>query len=51
MVKLDAAETMEEELVGIARVRWQVESMTVETDYGSIRHGCSTNDGMKGKSK
>ena len=51
MVKLDVAETMEEELVGIARVGWQVESMTVETGYGSVHHGSSTDDGMKDKSK
>ena len=51
MVKLDVAETMEEELVGIARVGWQVESMTIETDYGSVHHGSSIDDGMKGKSK
>ena len=50
-MKLDVAETMEEELVGIARVGWQVESMTVETGYGSFRQGSSTDDGMKGKSK
>ena len=46
--KLDATETMEEELVGIAQARWHVESRTVEIGYGSFRHGCSTNDVIKG---
>ena len=46
--ELDAEETMEEELVGIAQARWQVESMTIETSYGSVRRSCSTDDVMKG---
>ena len=46
--ELDATETMEEVLVGIARARWHVESKTVEIGYGSFRHGCLTNDVMKG---
>ena len=52
MVKeLDAAETMGEELVSIAEVGWQGESKTIETGYGPIRNGCSTNDVMKDQSK
>ena len=49
--ELDVAETMEEELVDIARVGWQVESMTIEIGYVSVRHGCSTDDVMKGLSQ
>ena len=45
--KLNAIETMEKELVDI-KAEWSVESRTVETDYGSGRHGCSTDDIMKG---
>ena len=51
MVELDVAEAMEEELVGIALTGWQVESKTVVTSYGSILHGCSIDDVMKGQSK
>ena len=46
--ELDASKTMEEELVGIARDGWHVESKTVKTGYGSVHHGCSTNNVMKG---
>ena len=50
-VKLDVTETMKEELVGIVGAGWQVESMTIETGYGFVRHSSLTDDGMKGKSK
>ena len=49
--ELDATETMEEELVGIAHVGWQVESRTIETCYRFVRHSCLTDDVMKGQSK
>ena len=51
MLDLDDTETMEEELVGIARAGWQLESRTVEIGYGSVYHGCSIDDVMKGQSK
>ena len=50
-LELDVAETMEEELVSIARAGWQVESKTIETGYGFVCHGCSIDDVMKGQSK
>ena len=49
--KLDSIETMKEELVGIARAGWQVESKTIKTGYGSVCHDCSTDNVMKGQSK
>ena len=49
-MELDAAKTMEEELVGITR-GCQVRAMTIEIGHGVVRHGCSTNDVMKGQAK
>ena len=49
--ELDAIETMEEDLVGIALVGRQVEPRTVEIGYRSVRHGYSTDNVMKGQSK
>ena len=49
--ELDATETMEEELVSIARTRWQVESRTFEIGYRSVRHDCLIDNVMKGQSK
>ena len=51
VVELDVTETMEEDLISIARARWQVESRTIETGYVFVHHGCSTYDVMKGQSK
>ena len=46
--KLDSTETMKEELIGIARAGWQVESKTIKTGYGSVFHNCSIANVMKG---
>ena len=50
-VELDAAETMEEELVGIGGGEVQVGAMTVEIGHGAVLHGCSADDVMKGQAK
>ena len=46
----DATETMEKQLVGIVGV-CRGGTMTIEINYGSARHGSSTDDRMKGQSK
>ena len=45
-MELDAKETIEEELVGIAG-GCQVRAMAVEINHGVFHHGCSANDVMK----
>ena len=51
VAQLDATETMEKELVNIARAVLQGKCRTVETDYGFVLHDCWTDDVMKGQSK
>ena len=47
---LNVAETTEEELVDTTR-GCQVGARAIEIGYGAVRHGCSTNDVMKGQAK